>query len=229
MKKQNLMIVIMAAAVALVGVLGTSSMAQTSGVTPTVQTALPKVVVFDTAKFFKEYKLFKDLMTALQADVQTQEQQMNKEKEALDSRTQNLPTLKQNPQCSPAQYKQEEEDIMKKKADLVARVSIMKREFMEREAAIYNQVFDALQTEVQQYANARQVDLVLRVDTTPANPEDAQSTIRRVNNPVVWYRPNSYVDITPILLSEMNRRYNPAGGGAASMARPGVNVPSTQR
>ena len=219
MKKQNLMIVFLATMVALVSVLGTTASAET--------TTLPKVVVFDTAKFFKEYKLFKDLMTALQADVQTQEQKMNQEKEALDARTAKLPQLKANPQCTPAAYKQEEENIMKAKADLVARVSIQKREFMEREAAIYNQVFDALQAEVLQYANARQVDLVLRVDTTPSNPEDPQSIIRRVNNPVVWYRPNSYVDITPLLLSEMNKRYNPIGAAQESgmVNRPGVAIP----
>ena len=221
MKKLSLFIVVMAAAIALVGVCENSASSQ--GVQPQVQTSLPKVVVFDTAHFFKDYKLFNDLMTALKTDVQAAEQEMNLAKEAIDRRIQQLPQLKANPDCTPAMYKQEEEKITQDQADLAVRVRIQKKEFMEREASIYNQVFEALQTEVQQYANARQVDLVLRVDETKANLEDPRTIIQKVNNPVVWYRPNSYVDITNILLTEMNRRYQPtvAGGGQAQ----GVAIP----
>jgi len=151
---------------------------------------------FDTARFFKESVHFKAAIEELQKTIQDMESKMNAEKDELHKKTELLPLLTEERRAEMT------EQIKQAKADLVVRISIQRKEFMDREAAIYKEHWQRIQRVIAAYCKSNGITSVLRVDTKVISDSDPQAIIRMVNNPVVWYSPE--MDITDEILKKLN-------------------------
>jgi hypothetical protein len=107
------------------------------------------------------------------------------------------------------------------KTDLGAQAKIKQAEFMEKEAKIYFYIYQEVQEEVKYYSKVKGVSLVLMYSSEKADPNNRASIMRAMTNPVVHQQG---IDITDVLLRELNHR---AGGAAGAAKAPSVsNRPS---
>jgi outer membrane protein len=117
-------------------------------------------------------------------------------------------------------YKQMEEELAKRQADLQVQVQLRKNEFLQREAKIYHTVYMEIWQVTDDYAKQNGVDLVLRFNGDPVDVDRPDSVLTFINKPVVWYQKN--MDITPAILGELNRSAPTANRAGAPPMRQGV-------
>jgi Skp family chaperone for outer membrane proteins len=128
--------------------------------------------------------------------------------------------LKQYHQGSP-EYKSLEEETAKRRADLSIKIQQQKREFLQREARMYYNVYQEIQQEVNYYCAANNVPVVLRFSREPADVDKPDTVLAYINKPVITYAKD--LDITDLILDQLNRR--PVGGSTSPVGirpRPGV-------
>jgi hypothetical protein len=86
---------------------------------------------------------------------------------------------------------------------------------MEREAQVYYNTFLEVSNAVQYYAQQHDIGMVLRFNGDTIDPNNREDILRAINKPVVF---QNNVDITPDVLTLLNRGGTPATGGIASGA-----------
>jgi hypothetical protein len=121
--------------------------------------------------------------------------------------------------------------------DLKTQLQIGRKEFLEKEAKIYFDVYREVIEEVKYYCNVQGVSIVLRYNSEGVEGnEEPQKILQELNKSVVYSHPS--IDITDLIVGELNRRAKgaiPAGqpiGGVPPKAgqpnvgaRPGVPLP----
>ncbi len=114
-------------------------------------------------------------------------------------------------------YKALAEEITKREADLTIKVRM---QFFQREAKIYHTVYQEILQEVDYYAAAAGINLVLRFNGDPADLNQPETVIRDINKQVVWYAKDR--DITPVILDRLNQRAyrNPGAAAPGAPAAP---------
>jgi len=158
------------------------------------------IALLDISVIFKNNTRFKQHMADLQADMQRAEEQMKKERDSLRALSERLNDYK----AGTAEYKQLEEEIAKRSADLNVRFQLQKKEFAKTEARIYHMIYQEIQQEVDAFAQANGIAAVLKFSSEAADGDNPDSVLRDLNKPVVWY--SRGLDITPIILESLNRR-----------------------
>ena len=210
------------AAAFLVGVvLWSVAESQTPGavrpIAPPPRTAGPgNIALLDVTYIFEKHPRFKATMDEMKGDVQRAEGEVKKEGETLRALMEKLAGFKGTPD-----YKKMEEDIAKRDADLKLRIQLQRKEFVQREARIYLNVYREIQDEVDYYCRQNGVDMVLRFSGDPVDVDNPNSVLGFVNKPVVWYDKSR--DITPIILDNLRRR-----GPVENVRRDGPTVPFPQ-
>jgi Skp family chaperone for outer membrane proteins len=139
-------------------------------------------------------------MTDLQADMERAEQQMKKERDSLRVLSERLNDYR----AGTAEYKQLEEEMAKRSADLTVRFQLQKKEFTKTEAKTYYMVYQEIQQEVDAYAQANGIAAVLKFKSELADVDKPDEVLTELNKPVIWYARN--LDITPLILESLNRR-----------------------
>jgi Skp family chaperone for outer membrane proteins len=159
-----------------------------------------EIALIDIGVIFKNLTRFKAHMSDLQADMERAEQQMKKERDSLRDLSERLNAYK----AGTVEYKQLEEEITKRSADLNVRFQLQKKEFAKTEAKIYYMVYQEIQQEVDAFAQANGIAVVLKFKSEQADAEKPDEVLTELNKPVIWYARN--LDITPIILESLNRR-----------------------
>ena len=80
---------------------------------------------------------------------------------------------------------------------------MQKNEFLQREATIYNNVYQELSQATDDYCRRNGIDMVLRFNGDPADMQRPETVLTFINKPVVWYDKN--LDITYPVLQDLNR------------------------
>ncbi len=106
-------------------------------------------------------------------------------------------------------FKQIEEEITRRRADLAVKIELQRREFQQRQAKIYLTVYRQVQDQASMVCAQYGYDIVLRFNGDPVDVENPQSVLTYINRPVVWYE--SQRDITPIVLDQIRKRLGPGG------------------
>jgi Skp family chaperone for outer membrane proteins len=158
------------------------------------------IALLDIGVIFKNNTRFKQHMADLQADMQRAEEQMKKERDSLRALSERLNDYK----AGTAEYKQLEEEIAKRSADLNVRFQLQKKEFAKTEARTYHMIYQEVQQEVDAFAQANGIAAVLKFTSENADGDNPDAVLRDLNKPVIWYARN--LDITPIILESLNRR-----------------------
>jgi Skp family chaperone for outer membrane proteins len=163
--------------------------------------------VVDISYIFKYHARFKTMMDGMKKEVEAAEGSFKKERDRIAAKSEQLKNFKPG---SP-DFKKLEEDLTREGADFQLKVSLKKKEFMEREAKIYYTVYQEVNDEVKYYADRNGISLVLRFNGDPVDVNNRESVMREINKPIVYQHG---IDITPNILDTLNQRA--AGGGTAT-------------
>lgn len=202
---------VLAAAVLSLGYL--MSMAVAQG--PARPAAGANIALLDVSYIFKNHTRFKGMMEDMKADVERAEAQVQTEKETMGKLVERMGEFTKGT----LDYKQMEEDLAKRHANLQVQIQLQKKEFLQKEAKIYHNVYQEIWQTTDYYCKQNGIDMVLRFNGDKVDVEQPKSVLTFINKPVVWYQDR--MDITPFVLQELNRTApNPAA--ARQPARPGV-------
>ena len=196
--------------------------AQSAGQPPVRQPQYaPPVALLDVSRVFSEHLRFKAMMEDMKAEVQRAESDIKVERDAIRKLAERLKEYKQGTSV----YKSIEEDLTKRESDLRVRVELRRKTFLENEAKIYHNVYQEILQQVDYYCASRGIGMVLRFNGEAADAGRPEDVLRYINKPVVWH--NRALDITQVVLDDLNRRSAPAAGGMAPQGA--GTVPHTTR
>ena len=164
------------------------------------------IALVDVGLIFKKHPLFEQYMNDLQADMQRADAAMKKERDSVKALQDRLSAYKPGT----PEYEDLERQIVGKLADLNARVTIQRKDFLKAEAKIYHMIYQQVQEEIENFAAANGVLAVLRFNSEPMDVEQPDAIARGLNNNVIWWHKN--LDITPYILENLKRR---SGAGTA--------------
>jgi Skp family chaperone for outer membrane proteins len=202
---------------------------------PLVQAQQPfagGVAIIDLSYIFKNHARFKAMTEAMRADVLKAEEILKGRRTEIETLTKRLTDLGQDLRKDSPDYKALDADLTRKKIDLSTEVAQQKKEFLEKEAKIYYNVYTEVLDEVKFFAERNRISIVLRFNGDPITDSDPQEILKQLNKQVVYY--NQGVDITPHILKAINAR-GPVGsvpGGQqvpSTGQRPGIGVPPPRR
>lgn len=168
------------------------------------------VAVIDIAYILKKHDGFNQAVVRMKQELQAADNNMKKDRDHMLKMQETLKTLKPGT----PDYKKLDEEMTELVVNVQTHMQIQKKEFQEREAKLYYQVWLEINDAVKYWADRNGVNLVLQFSGDPTDPNNPDSIRRTVQSLVVYQRG---VDITPIILDEVNRA--PAGGPAGPTAR----------
>jgi Skp family chaperone for outer membrane proteins len=156
-----------------------------------------RVALLDLARIFKNHVHFKQQSESLRREVEQAEQQLRTRKAELQAAAESLQTL---PKGS-SQAKKLEEQIAHDQAEITAHVNEQKKHFFEVEAAMYYECHREIMAEVERYAKAHSVNLVMRFNGDPYDPADPKSLQMELNKAILFHEG---IDITDEILQAVN-------------------------
>ncbi|HEX5443293.1 MAG TPA: OmpH family outer membrane protein, partial [Pirellulales bacterium] len=160
--------------------------------------APPTIALIDLQYIFSQHIKLKQMEAELRRDVEAAENELRANNQQLRKMMEQLEGYNRG---SP-EYKQLEEDITKRNADLQIQVKIQKRDFYEREAkglyAVYKEVMD----QVQHYAEKHGIVMVIQFDGETPDETDSNSIKTEIMKPVVYH--SKAIDITPFILDAVS-------------------------
>ena len=188
----------MAAMVLSIGYTNFSAVAQTPAVPRAVARPMGPVALLDVSYIMKNHNRRKAMMENMKADMERATAEARSQSETIRKLVEQLKGI--NP--GTPDYKMREAQALKLKSELDIKMQLQKREFMQREAKILYNVYQEIQQEVNYYATANNVAMVIQFNGDTVDKENPQDIIRGINQSVVWYSKN--LDITPIILNRLN-------------------------
>lgn len=174
----------------------------------------PAVAVVDLNKIFKDHAKFQSMKEDMKRDVDQAENEVKLMRDEIQKLAQQLEDRKPG---SP-DYKELESQLASRQAQLQAKVQLLKKDFMLQEAKIYHQIYREVNDEIRSYADRMGISMVLRISDDPIDENDPQAVLEELKKSVVHHHPS--VNITPVILSVINRRYGAAPQAQAPPAGP---------
>ena len=105
------------------------------------------------------------------------------------------------------EYKNLEKEVAQVMSDLQVQAQLKRKELVEREAKLYFNHYKAIEYEIAAFAQANQIDLVLRFSREEMDPNKPDKVLQGVNRAVVYQQK---LDITDLILENLARRAPPA-------------------
>ena len=158
------------------------------------------VALLDITYLFKHLNRMKAQMAELKADVERAEASVKQDKEMIRSLAERLKEFKPGT----PDYKQLEQEAAKRSADLQVQMQLQRREFLQREAKIYHQIYQEVLQEVEYFATTNNISMVLRFNGDPVDQEKPEDVLRNINKPVIYF--SRGLDITGEILNRLNQR-----------------------
>jgi Skp family chaperone for outer membrane proteins len=112
---------------------------------------------------------------------------------------------------STKEYKTLEEQLAKKDSDQKIQLQLREKEFAEKRASLYLAAYHDITAAVKAYADRNGISIVLQFNGAPVDQSNPQAVQAEVLKFVVY---QNGIDITPIILDDLNRRVGAAGGVA---------------
>jgi Skp family chaperone for outer membrane proteins len=100
------------------------------------------------------------------------------------------------------EYKKLEAEVAKAQGDFSVNAQLQKKDFMDREAKVYLQVYNEIERGVSQFARDNGIAVVHRFDGDPVDTADRNRILGSITKPIVYYDPQ--IDITPDVLRMLN-------------------------
>ena len=220
--KKSLLVAVLAVCVAatVAWMCGVGSRA--SAQSPGRQVAPSPIALIDINAIFKQHANFKAWMAQLKTEVDQAEAEFKTEAASIRKFSEDM----QNYHPGTPEYKAAEERSVSRQTTLQAQMQLKKQEFLRKESAIYNGVYQEIKQEVDGFCTTNGIAIVLKFNRDPVNTEKPDDVLRAINSPVVWSA--GQVDITQYIIDSLARRRGPANGnngGQMGMRPAGVYAP----
>jgi Skp family chaperone for outer membrane proteins len=167
------------------------------GQAPVRPLGVPGIALVDVNYIFKNHPRFKSMMDDLKGDIDRAEQRWKTEAEKIKHDSERINDYRAGTQ----EYKIIEEEAARKMSDMQVRVKLEQKEFLQREAKVYFNVYTEIMQEVQYYCSVNNIGVVIRFNGDPINVEKPDDVLRGVNQQVVYY--SKELDITPAILNRL--------------------------
>jgi Skp family chaperone for outer membrane proteins len=168
------------------------------------------VAVVDVGYIFKNHAGFKAAMDKMKDEVMAAENSLKSERDRINGLMEQLKGFN----VGTPEYKKLEAEVAKAQGDFNVNAQLQKKDFMDREAKVYMQVYDQVEKAVAQFARDHRIAVVHRFDGDPVDGSDRNQILRGITKPIVYYEPG--IDITVDILKMLN------GTPVAGAARPPV-------
>ncbi len=160
----------------------------------------------DVAQVFKDNAVFTAKMDAIKAEADRLKAQITQEQEGIKTRAQGLTSY----DIGSIERNNLEAELEKQQGDLRRKARQLETELLNREALVYYETYQQMQTVVESMANQYGISLVLRFDSEEINPNNRTEVIKGVNRAVVYHR---RLDLTKTVTEAMNARTAQASTG----------------
>ncbi len=161
--------------------------------TPATHTA-----VIDVGYIFKNHARFKTAMDAMRDEVLAAENGLKAERDRINGLMEQVKGF--NP--GTPEYRKLEAEVAKAQGDFNVNAQLQKKDFMDREAKVYMQVYGEIERAVSQFARDHGIAVVHRFDGEPVDQGDRNRILGSITKPIVYYDPQ--IDITPDILRMLN-------------------------
>lgn len=175
------------------------------------QSYAPGVAIIDLTYIFENHPGFQARRDAMRQEVEQAEQEVKTRRDEMRKLAERLESFR----AGTPEYKQLEEELSRRSADLNVSTQLKKKDFLLSESKMYYTVYQEVLDEVRFYAERNAVNLVLRFNGEPIDTSKPEEVLKELNKSVVYY--NTSIDITPIILEQLKRRQ---GGAPLQGSRP---------
>ena len=156
------------------------------------------VAVIDVGYIFKNHARFKQLMDRMKDEVMAAENSLKAERDRVNGMVEQLKGFN----VGTPEYKKLEAEIAKAQGDFNVNAQLQKKDFMDREAKVYLQVYGEIEKAVEQFAKQHRIAVVHRFDGEAIDSSDRNQILRGITKPIVYLEPG--IDITPDILKMLN-------------------------
>lgn len=169
------------------------------------------VAILDLEYIFKHHARLESLKQQMQGDVQAAEHNVQKARQSLQELAKKLDDYKKGT----PEFKNLEEELAKRDADIKLQVNVQRRNFAEQQSKIFYSIYQQVAEAVKQYSQQNGIQLVMRFNGDQPDPTDPDDIVRALNKSVVYNAPE--IDITPAILRMVNAQSPapPVPGGVA--------------
>lgn len=157
------------------------------------------VAVLDVAKVFKENQEFDTKMKSIKAEADTLKNQITQQQESIKTRAQQLGGF----EVGTPERNRLEADLEQQQAALRTKARHAESDLLNREAQIYFDTYQRMQTIIGSLATQHGISLVLRFDSAPIDSTNRPDVIKGVNRAVVYHK---QLDLTNMVSAAMNER-----------------------
>ena len=180
-----------------------SAGAQAPAQQPTAPAARPvgptsHVAVIDVGYIFKNHTRFKAAMDKMKDEVLAAENALKAERDRINGLMEQLKGFN----VGTPEYRKLEGEVAKAQGDFSVNAQLQKKDFMDREAKVYLQVYTEIERAVSQFARDNGIAVVHRFDGDPIDSGDRARILGSITKPIVYYDPQH--DITPDILRMLN-------------------------
>ena len=183
---------------------------QAPAATQTASSAPPShVAVVDVGYIFKNHNRFKVAMDKMKDEVMAAENTLKTERDRITGMMEQIKSYG----VGTPDYKKLEAEIAKAQGDFNVTAQLQKKDFMDREAKVYLQVYTEVEKAVEAFARQHGIAIVHRVDGDPIDGSDRNQILRGITKPIVYLEPG--IDITGDVLKMLNASPVAAGTPAA--------------
>jgi Skp family chaperone for outer membrane proteins len=167
---------------------------------PAAQSAAPAshAAVIDVGYIFKNHTRFKAAMEKMKDEVLAAENLLKAERDRINGLMEQLKGFN----VGTPEYRKLEAEIAKAQGDFGVNAQLQKKDFMDREAKVYQQVYTEVERAVSQFARENGIAVVHRFDGEVVDNSDRNRILGNITKPIVYYDPQ--VDITPDILRMLN-------------------------
>jgi len=156
------------------------------------------VAVIDVGYIFKNHVRFKQKMDRMKDEVMAAENSLKAERDRINGLMEQIKGFN----VGTPEYKKLEAEIAKGQGDFNVTAQLQKKEFMDREAKVYLEVYTEIEKAVSQFARQHGIAVVFRFDGDPVDAMDRNQILRGITKPIVHYEAGN--DITPDIIKLLN-------------------------
>ena len=155
------------------------------------------VAILDVAKVFKENSEFDSSMKAIKAEADRLKAKITQQQEAIKQRAQQGTQY----QLGSPERSELGAGLEQEQAALRTKARQAEADLLNREARVYYETYQKMQTVVSSVAASNGISLVIRFDSEDIDPTNRGEVIKGVNRAVVYHR---QLDLTRMVSSAMN-------------------------
>ncbi len=177
------------------------------------QTSGTAVAVIDVPYIFKNHVRFQQQIEDIKKDIDAYKEVVTQQQTQLRTETEKLNQFKPGTR----EYKDVEENIARMRVEFQLDSAKRQKDFMEREAKIYFNVYKEIEAAVAEFAGRNRIGLVLRYSAEDMDPTKRESIMQGINRMVIY---QNRLNITDIILDTLNRGTPAAAAAGTPIATP---------